>query len=208
MSQLTSRALLTPPRQILTSRLQLRAWTPDDAPALAATIEASEAHLRAWTPWVVDGPAPGLTLAERLTRHAAAFDAGTEWVYGIFLPGSKAVIGGCGLYPRIGPGGLEIGYWLGAANTGRGFATEAAAALAQAAFAEPEIERVELHVDPRNQASAGVPRRLGFRRVGTVEAPPRPPSDTPVVLDVWRLTRADFEARGTVGDRTESGRPR
>ncbi|HVE78248.1 MAG TPA: GNAT family N-acetyltransferase [Gemmatimonadaceae bacterium] len=190
----------TPPPDLRTPRLQLRAWTPADAPALAATLSASDAHLRTWTPWVVDGPEPGLSLEDRLARHAAAFESGAEWVYGIFLPGSAAVVGGCGLYPRLGPGALEIGYWLAAAHTGRGFATEATAALVHVAFTSPAIERVELHCDPNNHTSVAVPRRLGLTHVTTVAAKPRTAGAAPAVLAVWQLTRPAYEARRVARD--------
>jgi RimJ/RimL family protein N-acetyltransferase len=39
------------------------------------------------------------------------------------------VIGSSGLMRRIGPGGLDIGYWLHPAWTGKGLATTAVAAL-------------------------------------------------------------------------------
>jgi ribosomal-protein-serine acetyltransferase len=66
---------------------------------------------------------------------------------------------------RIGPGGLEIGYWLHAASTGRGLATAAVAALVGQAFALPDIERVEIVHDQANIASGAIPRRLGFTEI-------------------------------------------
>src|SRR6476661_3591637 len=129
-----------PPWLITLPDFSLRPWTPDDAPSLARTLSASDAHLRAFTPWVVDGRVPGVSLADRLAKHAADFSAGTEWVYGMFSPDDTEVLGGCGLYPRVGPGAVEIGYWLAVRHTGRGLATEAAAILTSVAFASPEIE--------------------------------------------------------------------
>ena len=183
--------VLNPPSQLTLPAFTLRAWSVGDAAPLATALAASEAHLRAWTPWVVDGRVPGLTLAERLAQHAADFDAGTAWVYGILDPDSGAVLGGCGLYPRIGPGALEIGYWLAAAHTGRGLATQASAALVRIAFSLPGVDRVEIRCDPGNTASARIPERLGFR---LLDAP------GPEGLQVWSLGRAEFvaaDARGT-----------
>src|SRR6478672_11487878 len=136
----------TPPTLIELAGATLRPWTRDDAPSLARTLSASDAHLRAFTPWVVDGRVPGMSLADRLAKHAADFAAGTEWVYGMFSPDGTEVLGGCGLYPRVGPGAVEIGYWLSVRHTGRGLATEAAAILTRVAFASPEIESVEMRV--------------------------------------------------------------
>ncbi len=68
---------------------------------------------------------------------------------------------------RRGPGGLEIGYWVARDRTGRGMATAAAAALTEAAFGLPGIERVEIVHDLNNAASGQVPRKLGYARAGT-----------------------------------------
>lgn len=141
----------------------LRPWRTADAPALRHALDASEAHLRAWTPWVIDGRVPGQSLQARLAAHASAFMEGTEWVYGLFGPDDVTVLGGCGLYPRVGPGALEVGYWLAADATGRGLATAAAGALTTLALAASGVGRVEIRCDPRNVASARVPARLGFR---------------------------------------------
>src|SRR5438552_15751337 len=119
--------LLTPPPCLDLADFTLRAWSTADAAALRAALEASDAHLRAFTPWVVDGRIPGLSLEDRLARHAAEFAAGVEWVYGLFSSDRREVLGGCGLYPRVGPQAVEVGYWLAVGHTGRGLATRAAA---------------------------------------------------------------------------------
>ena len=165
----------------------LRRWSPADAPLLRAALDASDAHLRAWTPWVITGKVPGLTLEERLARHAADWDAGHEWLYGIFSRDEREVRGGCGLHPRIGPDAVEVGYWLATGATGRGLATIAASLLTDMAFEPPHMQRVEIRVEPRNARSAAVPRRLGFAHRGQVEA-----HDT--TLDVWAMTRERWAA--------------
>jgi RimJ/RimL family protein N-acetyltransferase len=172
----------TPPSRLDASDFFLRAWSPADALLMRRALDESEAHLRAWTPWVFDGKEPGLTLEERLARHAADFASGREWLYGIFDANGGAVLGGCGLHPRVGPGAIEIGYWLAASATGRGIATAATRLLVDAAFAAPEMRRVEIRVDPGNERSAAVPRRLGFTPSGSVEV-------FGTTLDVWAMSR-------------------
>jgi hypothetical protein len=78
--------LIALPTRIDFDDFTLRAWSPTDAPRLRAALEASDAHLRPFTPWVIDGRVPGLSLEDRLARHAADFAAGVEWVYGLFGP--------------------------------------------------------------------------------------------------------------------------
>ena len=57
---------------------------------------------------------------------------------------------------------VELGYWLDAAVTGRGLATEATRALFDVAAALPGLSHAEIRCDSANTASAAVPRRLGF----------------------------------------------
>jgi len=76
------------------------------------------------------------------------------------------VVGSSGLHRRGARDSVEIGYWIHVDHLRQGYATEAANALTQAAFATPSIARVEIRHDKANTASAGVPERLGFTFVG------------------------------------------
>jgi RimJ/RimL family protein N-acetyltransferase len=141
----------------------------------------------------VDGREPSLSLEARLSRHAEAFAAGTEWVYGMFSPDDREVLGGVGLYPRVGPGAVEIGYWLSVAHVGRGLATEATRILTQTAFAAPEIVCLEIRCEPRNLASARIPERLGYRAEGVVGGRKDSSERSDAEVTIWRLSRAEFE---------------
>jgi RimJ/RimL family protein N-acetyltransferase len=179
---------LSPPTTIDLGDAVLRPWTVADADRLRAALEASDAHLRAWTPWVIDGRVPGATLEERLAKHADDFVTGVAWVYGMFSPdgshGSE-VVGGCGLYPRVGPRAVEVGYWVAVGHTRRGLATRGAAALTKVALADPRIDRVEIHCDYRNIASARIPERLGYRLM---------PRGAHSNMLVWTVSREDTRA--------------
>jgi ribosomal-protein-serine acetyltransferase len=107
----------------------------------------------------------------------------------MFIDG--VVAGGCGLHRRIGPGGLEIGYWTAKPFLRQGTATTAARLLTDAAFAGSEIIRVEIHHDQANQASAGVPRNLGFKLLREVEYGVQAPGEIGVSCE-WQITRADW----------------
>lgn len=188
-------AVLTPPVKLALSDFMLRALSPADAELLRAALAASDAHLRTWTPWVVDGRIPGLSLEERLAHHAAKFASGDEWVYGLLDLDATEMLGGCGLYPRVGPGAVEIGYWIAVGHTGRGLATRAAWTLTEIAFNSPTIERVEIRCDHANKPSARVPERLGYRIMDP------PPANAPSNLQVWALSRTEFTARRSPTDR-------
>ena len=63
---------------------------------------------------------------------------------------------------RMGPGILEIGYWVHSAYAGRGIATAAAGALAEAGAGLDGIERIAIKHDIANPASGRVAEKLGF----------------------------------------------
>jgi dihydrofolate reductase len=100
-------------------------------------------------------------------------------VFGIFSPDESVVIGGSGLHPRIGDGGLEIGYWIRASQTGHGFATETARALTAAGLRTPGIDRIQILCDPDNTASRRVPEKLGYRLIETRYGDKLAPGGTP-----------------------------
>ncbi len=158
----------SPAYRIVTRHLVIRCWAPTDAPLLSAAIEASLEHLRPWMPWAMGDPLPLEGRIDWLRKCRADFDLGRDFTYGIFDAGETVVIGGTGLHTRGGPVVREIGYWIAKAHAHQGFATETAAALTMTAFLHEKMDRVEIHCDPRNTASAAVPRRLGFTHEATL----------------------------------------
>jgi RimJ/RimL family protein N-acetyltransferase len=179
------------PNDILPDRVEgadgllLREWRAQDAEELAAAVKESRDHLRPWMPWA-DEP---IDLAGRRAQIAAWQKQrrdGGDALYGIFVDGRVA--GGCGLHRRIGPAGLEIGYWVRAGCTRRRVATRAVGLLTGAAFALPAITHVEIHHDRANVASAGIPRALGYAWLG--ERPDRIEAPGEEGVEVrWRMTR-------------------
>ncbi|MGP8161621.1 MAG: GNAT family N-acetyltransferase [Candidatus Dormibacteria bacterium] len=177
--------MAAPERIDLGDGLVLRRWRPADAEAATQAIDESREHLRPWLPW-----AASATMEERratLARWEQEWDAGGDLNYGLFR--GPLVVGGSGLHRRLGPDGLEIGYWVHAAHTRRGYATAAAAALTTVAFTLPGITAVEIHHDRANVASEGVPRKLNFTLIG--ESPKGSPAAPPEsgIWRIWRMTR-------------------
>jgi RimJ/RimL family protein N-acetyltransferase len=183
-----------PPRRVDTPNFTLRVLSADDVPELQHSLERSETHLRAWTPWVIDGRVPGLSLEQRVAIDADAFASGERWVYGIFSTDGAEVLGGCGLFPRVGPRAVEIGYWVAASHTRRGIARSATAELTRLAFAFPEVDHIDIRCEPRNEVSARVASGLGYRLIETQADANAATADgaeaTP--LQTWRMTRAEF----------------
>jgi ribosomal-protein-serine acetyltransferase len=170
----------------------LRRWVPADAEALARAVTESIDRLRPWMAWIADEPLPIDRRRALIAEWEQDFSRGSGAPMGVFLDGRIA--GGSGLHDRLDPGGLEIGYWIHPAFLRRGLATRAARILTGAAFAVPGISRVEIHHDKANRASAGVPRKLGFRWLGEAPDEPAAPADLGIEWR-WRIEKEAWLAR-------------
>lgn len=120
--------------------------------------------------------AADVQVQHRRCREAEAHWAdGCEYPY-VLRPGqSEQVIGGFDLW-RIGPGAVELGYWVHVDFTGRGFATACARALTQEGLALRDVARVEIHTDEANTTSSAIPRRLGYLLDRVDDLPPEAPA--------------------------------
>jgi ribosomal-protein-serine acetyltransferase len=174
------------------SGLVLRRWQVADAGELQRLVTESAEHLRPWMGWMTSEP-----LAD---REAMLRDAEREWsdggdvILGIRL--DDRAIGSCGLHRRIEPDGLEIGYWIHPAFSGRGLATSAVRLLTDGAFGVEGISHVEIHHDKANVASAGIPRRLGYTLVAERPEEIAAPGEIGVE-QVWRINRDEWIERTT-----------
>lgn len=177
------------PARIETERLVIRLWELDDAQAMHDAVTASVEHLRPWMSWIAAEPFTVADRAELIGTWRQQRGAALDAVYGIFTT-AGTLVGGAGLHARLGPSGLEIGYWLHVDHTGRGFATEAAAALTEVALDQPGIDHVEIHHDIANERSGAVPARLGYIHVGDQPRQPTAPGEAGVCR-IWRLTSDD-----------------
>lgn len=160
----------SPAYRIETERLTIRCYEPADAERLQAAVAKSRGHLLPWMPWAIDEPQDVSHKVQLIRGFRGRFDLGQEFVFGIFERVSGELVGGCGLHPRCGPGGIEMGYWVRVERIGEGIATEAVAAMTRVAFEIERVEFVEINCDPRNERSAAIPRKLGFTREGVLRA--------------------------------------
>jgi RimJ/RimL family protein N-acetyltransferase len=181
------------PYRIETARLVLRCWEPEDAPLLKDAVDRSLEHLRPWMPWTPDEPEPLDTVYERLRTFRAQYDRDENWIMAVLTPDEERVVGGTGLHPRGGDESREIGYWIAADATGKGYATELSAVLTRVSFAALDIDHVAIRVDPLNERSDRVPAKLGFTKEATLRRrlPQKQGSDLRDV-NVWTMFRADL----------------
>lgn len=181
-----------PAYRVVTERLVVRCWNPEDAPLMKAAIEASVEHLKPYMPWAYNEPEEIEKKIERIKRWRSLFDRGEDFVYGIFSADESRVVGGTGLHTRVGEGAREIGYWIHVAEIGKGYATEISAALTRVAFEIDGVKRVEIHCDPRNLASANVARKLGYTHEATLRQRFHFDGDTWTDAMIWTLFAEDY----------------
>ena len=152
---------LVPDYPIRTDRLLLRPWRLDESDTFHRLRGDPEVAR-----FLYQRP---LSRAEADTALAAQCSTITEpgqWMnVAVEVAATGEVAGDVGLcWLSAGDRQAEIGYTFSPDHHGRGYATEAAAALVDLAFTGLGAHRVVGHLDARNTASAAVLERLGMRR--------------------------------------------
>jgi RimJ/RimL family protein N-acetyltransferase len=142
---------------LATERLVLRAPRFDDAKAIASLVNdrrIAENTLRIPHPY-------GVTDAESFIATANADDGERAFL----ITRGAAVLGACGIAKRDGEE-PEIGYWLGVAFWGRGYATEAARGVIDHAFGDLGYDCLAGGARVSNPASRRVLEKCGFQWTG------------------------------------------
>ncbi|SDY39176.1 Protein N-acetyltransferase, RimJ/RimL family [Micromonospora pattaloongensis] len=165
--------------------LVLKRWEPAWAAALVEVVRASLPELNRFMPWAHQGY--GVEDADAfLTTSASDWERGTAFNYAVFTAIGE-LVGAASLMTRMGPGVLEIGYWIHSAHTGQGYATAAARTLASLARSLPGVDRVALRHDAANAGSAAVAGKAGFVEVDRFARSVEAPGESGVaVLREWR----------------------
>jgi RimJ/RimL family protein N-acetyltransferase len=144
---------------IETARLTLRDFVRSDAGAVYAY--SSDPRV---TRFLFFGPRDEDGAAEYLEGLLASQDEEprTRFELAVEERSSRRVIGACDL-SLIERNVVDLGYMLGLADWGKGYATEIALALIDAAFCQLRAERVISTVDVNNRASIHVLEKIGMR---------------------------------------------
>jgi RimJ/RimL family protein N-acetyltransferase len=146
-----------PVSTLATERLTLRAPREEDANAIASLANdrrIAENLLRMPYPY-------GVADAERFIATANTTAGQSDFL----ITRGTTVLGACGVGSRDGAQ-PEIGYWLGAAFWGRGYATELARALIDHAFADLGQDVLLAGARVSNPASRRVLQKCGFQWTG------------------------------------------
>lgn len=160
------------PHRIETPRLVLRAPIRGDVPEmvkLADNRKIYEVLARLPNPYT---RADGIAFVEIFAQRP------DERPYAITLNDQFVGVIGFTYVPGQPP---EIGYWLGEPHWGKGYMSEAAKALIEAAFATGLYPRLKARAIASNSASLNVLEKAGFKRIGEGPDPIAHRDGAPVV---------------------------
>jgi RimJ/RimL family protein N-acetyltransferase len=151
-----------PSPEILTKRLILTPLISSDAPALFAYRSDPEVcRYQTWQPRSLDE-------AQRFIDglQSVAFDTpGTWFQLGIRLQDVGLLVGDLGVhFPAEIPRQVEIGITVAPDHQARGFGSEAVTGVLGYLFGPLQKHRVFASVDPRNQRSLALLKRVGMRQ--------------------------------------------
>jgi RimJ/RimL family protein N-acetyltransferase len=151
------------PTVLRTARLQLRALLASDADSVIAAMNDW-----AVAQWVSAPPfpyrPPDFDFFLRLVGDDHATGRPTR--FGIADGESDALVGTIAIEPK-GESSGELGYWIGRAFWGRGYASEAAAAVVSHVREQRLFRCLTAVTDPENDASHRVLLKTGFVCTGT-----------------------------------------
>jgi RimJ/RimL family protein N-acetyltransferase len=149
--------------ELVTPRLRLRPFTPEDAGDHARLYRDPEV-----TRWLPGGPfddaAAPLRSARALERFRRSWAEDGFGVWAVIDRASGWLIGQCGLLRLPEGPDVEILYLLERDRRGQGLAAEAAREVLRHAFADLELPRVVAVTRPEHTASRRVMEKLGMRQ--------------------------------------------
>ncbi len=152
---------------ILTERLRLRRSVPDDAEAISAYRSDPAVHrYQGWDRLDPDG------IRAEIERMAVRLPGEPDgWVQlSVEERGSGQLVGDVGLSPAEDePAVIKLGYTMAPAYQGRGYATEAIAALIDYAFAQLDAEVARIYASEANTPSIRVAEKVGMHLVERIE---------------------------------------
>jgi ribosomal-protein-serine acetyltransferase len=129
-----------------------------DINELTAVVVANLSHLGVWMQWAVKDY--GVENAREFIERNLANEDPKAQTFGIFY---ESKIAGCaGFVPQDEKGVAEIGYWISREHQGKGIITRCTRALADHAFRDLNVDRVEIHAAALNLRSRAIPERLRF----------------------------------------------
>lgn len=144
-----------------TTRLQLRRWDEADLDA-AREIFADPEVMR----FIPVGPMTDDQILRMIARMNAEIDDRGYGLWAVVDSATGMLVGETGLHFLPQTGEVEIAWLYRARAWGKGFASEAARAVLDAAWTTYRLRRVICLIDERNERSIRVAEKLGMRYAG------------------------------------------
>jgi [ribosomal protein S5]-alanine N-acetyltransferase len=141
-------------------RVYLRHPRKADVNEFTRLVIASRSFLH---PWVTPASTP-----EAFARYLQNSHRASVCAFVICRVEDQRIIGACNL-SQIFRGNLRqafLGYWVGAAFSGRGYMTDALHLALRYAFKNLKLHRIEANIQPENADSKRLAARVGFRLEG------------------------------------------
>ncbi|WP_407310851.1 GNAT family N-acetyltransferase [Desulfosporosinus sp. SB140] len=151
---------------VVENEVRLKLLDVSHAEPLYVLSELNRSYLRQWLPWV-DGTKSAEDTKSFIQMTRNQFTANNGFQAGIWYQGKIAgVIGFHNI--NWAHRTTSIGYWLGESYQGKGLMTKSCKALIEYAFAEQNLNRVEIRCAEKNFKSRSIPERLGFAKEGII----------------------------------------
>jgi len=144
-------------------RYDLRPFRHDDLPLI------EEASTDSFIPVLTTVPAEftfeaGIAFIDRQNFRLSS---GAGWSLAIVDCNQQRPVGQIGLWiPQLHKGRAEIGYWIAESGRGNGAAAQAVPLLSEWAFANLDVSRLSLFIEPWNEASIRTAEQAGYEREG------------------------------------------
>ena len=149
----------------MSSDIQIRRYESSDIDSIYEAVIESQAELSPWMPWCHAAYSKQDTVGWVESRPAA-WESNAEWSF-VIVDAAGRFLGACGIHGldlRNSCG--ELGYWVRTSATRNGIASEATRQLAQWAFREKQLHRIEIIASVENIGSHRVAEKAGATREG------------------------------------------
>jgi len=159
-------------------------------------LDSNRLHLDRWLRW--SSPLNSRdTVSQFIRKYEALESDNAGYHLGLWFDGKLS--GGVVCW-GIDPANQssEIGYWLSASQTGKGYATRSSMALMEYLFAERNLSRIEMQCGVDNLASRAVAERCGLKLEG-IRAQSHWITDRFVDHALYGIVRDDFTPSLTAG---------
>ena len=137
----------------------------------------------------IGGPQPRSAVLRGFVTMAGAWAMDGFAMFSVIEKASGRWIGRVGPWRPEGWPGTEVGWGISADVQGKGYATEAAAASMDWAFANLGWSRIIHTIDPLNTPSQVVAMKLGSKNLGVTKLPP--PLEA-FNVEAWGQTREEW----------------